>query len=101
MKNESGYEKVKSGQKVTVIYENRKFEVIVIDPNGLGEGQPSIGFNLTMMDKHAGLPQSTASGWIKEGHRENEEKILEAPTGKTFKVIERIGIDRNDNLILN
>lgn len=44
------------GQKVTVTYEGREFEVIVIDPNGLGEGQPSLGFGLTMMDKHAGLP---------------------------------------------
>ena len=97
---ELGSAKVRIGQKITVKYENRDFDVIVIDPNGLGQGQPSIGFNLTMMNKHAGLPQSTTSGWIKDGHRENEEKVLEAPTGKTFRVIERMGIDKNDNLIL-
>lgn len=68
MNNEFGFEKVKSGQRVDVTYEDRVFDVIVIDPDGLGYGQPSIGFNLTMMNKHSGLPQSTASGWIKEGH---------------------------------
>ena len=47
-----------------------------------------------------GLSQSTASGLIKEGYRENQEKILESSTGKRFRVIERIGINKNDNLIL-
>lgn len=46
-----------------------------------------------MMDKHAGLPQSTSSGWIKEGHRANEEKSLESPTGNLFRVIEVKGDD--------
>lgn len=100
MPDNSGFEKIKSGQRVIVTYENREFEVIVIDPNGLGEGQPSLGFGLSMMDKHSGLPQSTVSGWIKEGHRENEGKVLEAPTGKTFGVIERIGVDSNKYLVL-
>lgn len=92
--------KAKKGQRITVIYEGRDFEVIVIDPNGLGEAQPSLGFGLTMMDKHAGLPQSTSSGWIKEGHRANEEKLLEAPTGNTFRVIEITGLDGNEYLVL-
>lgn len=92
--------KVKSGQKITVVYEDREFEVIVIDPNGLGDGQPSLGFGLSMMDNHAGLPQSTSSGWIKESHRATAEKCLEAPTGKVFKVIEVIGLDGNQYSVL-
>lgn len=100
MKNESGFEKVKSGQRITVTYESRNFEVIVIDPNGLGEGQPSLGFGLSMMDKHGGLPQGTSSGWITEGHRANEGKILESPIGNTFRVIELIGLDGNLYTIL-
>jgi hypothetical protein len=88
-------EKISAGHRITVSYENRDFEVIVIDPNGLGEGQPSLGFGLNMMEKYAGLPQSTASGWIKEGNRENGEKFLESPTGNTFRVIER-----NDYVLL-
>jgi hypothetical protein len=92
--------KVKRGQRITVTYENRDFELIVIDPNGLGERQPSLGFGLTMMDKHAGLPQSTSSGWIKGGHREMDKKTLETPTGKAFRVIEIIGSDNNEYLVL-
>ena len=91
---------VKRGQRILVAYEDREFEVIVIDPNGLGKDQPSLGFGLTMMDKHGGLPQSTSSGWIKEGHRTNEEKTLEAPTGKYFRVIEIQGDDGNNLLVL-
>lgn len=91
---------IRTGQKILVTYEDREFEVIVIDPNGLGEAQPSLGFGLTMMDTHAGLPQSTASGWIKEGHRANGKKTLEAPTGNTFDVIEIAGNDGNDYLVL-
>ena len=93
-------EKIKKGQRITVSYEEREFEVIVIDPNGLGKDQPSLGFGLTMMDKHAGLPQSTVSGWIKEGHRENKEKVLESPNGSNFRVIEITGIDNNEYLVL-
>ena len=31
---------IKKGQRITVTYEDRKSEVIVIDPDGLGKGQP-------------------------------------------------------------
>jgi hypothetical protein len=91
---------VKRGQKILVTYEDREFEVVVIDPNGLGKDQPSLGFGLTMMDKYGGLPQSTSSGWMKEGHRTNEEKTLEAPTGKSFRVIEIQGDDGNNLLVM-
>lgn len=92
--------RIKKGQKIIVTYEEREFEVIVIDPNGLGQGQPSLGFGLTMMDTHAGLPQSTSSGWIKDSHRATSEKSLEAPTGATFRVIEVNGVDGNKYLVL-
>lgn len=91
---------VKRGQLVKLTYEDREFEVIVIDPDGIGKGQPSLGFGLGMMDKHAGLPQSTASGWIKEGHRATTDKGLETPTGKSFGVIEVDGLDGNQYSVL-
>jgi hypothetical protein len=31
---------LKKGQLITLPYEGRDFEVVVIDPNGLGEDQP-------------------------------------------------------------
>ena len=48
-----------------------------------------------MMEKHGGLPQPTSSKWIKEGDSTNEDKILETPTGKTFRVIMIKGIRAN------
>ena len=41
---------IKKGQIVTVKYEDRDFEIVVIDPDGLGVGHPSIGFGFRMME---------------------------------------------------
>ena len=97
--------KVKVGQIIPIVYESREFEVIVIDPNGLGRNQPSIGFGFAMMEKHGGLPQSTLSTWlteesVSEGYRNNEEKILNLPSSNTFRVIEIKGLDNNLYLVL-
>lgn len=32
---------IESGQALTVKYEKRDFELVVIDPNGVGVGQPT------------------------------------------------------------
>ena len=92
--------KVKKGQRVTVTYENREFEVIVIDPNGLGKDQPSLGFGQNMMEQHSGLPQSTSGTWISKGNREKEKQTLKTPTGKEFRVIEVLGLDNNIYTVL-
>lgn len=81
---------MKSGDRITIAYEGRSFDVIVIDPNGLGDGQPSVGFGFNMMERYAGIPQSTLSTWV---YRENEEKSLKLPSGKLFRYIEIIGED--------
>jgi hypothetical protein len=78
---------VKRGERISLLYESREFEVIVIDPNGLGKGRPSIGFGLTMMERYGSLPQSTSSQWV-ETHPNNEQKFLKVPSGKTFEVIQ-------------
>lgn len=79
---------IKRGAMITLPYETRDFDVIVIDPNGLGKGQPSVGFGLTMMDRYGGLPQSTSSQWIENAHPNSEDKLLKLPSGKTFEVIQ-------------
>lgn len=79
-----------SGDRITLVYEGKEFDVIVIDPNGLGESQPSVGFGFNMMERYAGIPQSTLSTWV---YREDEEKSLKLPSGKTFRYIEIIGKD--------
>jgi hypothetical protein len=38
------------GQRIKLTYESRDFEVIVIDPNGLGQGQPTVGLGLRMIE---------------------------------------------------
>ena len=78
---------IKRGQIVTLEFEGREFEAIVIDPHGLGRNQPSVGFGFRMMERHGGLPQPTISQWF-EGDSNAEEKVLKAPSGNTFKVIQ-------------
>lgn len=77
--------KVKKGQIITIAYESKEFEVIVIDPDGLGKNQPSIGFGFMMMERFAGLPSSTSDNWL-QGLPNTEEEWLKLPSGNTFKV---------------
>jgi hypothetical protein len=83
-------EELRPGSRITVSYEGREFDVIVIDPNGLGQGQPSVGFGFNMIDRYAGIPQSTLSTWV---YRDNDEKGVKLPSGKTFRYIEITGED--------
>jgi hypothetical protein len=98
-------DKVKKGQIVTISYEGRDFDVIVIDPHGLGRNQPSIGFGLRMMSKHGGIPEQTLSDWVTpesvfEGDRLNEFNTLKLPSNKAFRVTALTGLDNNEYLVL-
>lgn len=86
--------KVKKGQRITITYENREFDVIVIDPDGLGKGQPSLGFGFGMAEQHIGLPQPTISQWF-QGDSNNEQNTLKLPSGNGFRVIQIFGLDKN------
>ena len=97
--------KVKKGQIVNLDYEDREFEVIVIDPHGLGKNQPSIGFGFRMMDKHSGLSESTISDWVSkesvfDSERNIEYKPLKPPSGNIFRVTEIFGLDGNKYSVL-
>jgi hypothetical protein len=83
---------INTGQLVTLSYESREFQVIVIDPNGLGEGQPSVGFGFRMMERNAGIPESTLRSWVREKEGEN---VLELPSGKSLRVRDIFGADGN------
>jgi len=78
---------IKRGDVIPLPYESRDFIAVVIDPDGLGKRQPSVGFGLGMMDRYGGLPQSTSSQWI-EPHPNNVDKLLKLPSGKTVEVIQ-------------
>jgi hypothetical protein len=90
---------IKRGQLIKLNYEGREFDVIVIDPNGLGKDQPTVGFGFMMMDRYAGLPQSTLSQWL-EGHPNTEDLTLKLPSGNTFRVIQILGEDKNEYLVV-
>lgn len=96
---------IQSGQKLEVYYEGRNFEVIVIDPDGIGPGQPSVGLGFRMLDRYSGFPSNTLTDWITtesltEGDRNNELKSLKPPSGNLFRVIEISGVDGNDYLVI-
>lgn len=89
-------EQIRKGQKLQLTYENKQFEVIVIDPNGLRKNQPSIGFGFQMFENASKFPQSTLSDWATEIEGCS---ILKAPSGKTFRATE-IKADDNNVLIV-
>ena len=96
---------VKRGQIVSLQYESREFEVIVIDPNGLGENQPSIGFGFRMIEKHAGLPEQTLSNWVTEESGiqvdpNTAQKSLKTPSGNTYKLTQMLGLDNKPYYVL-
>lgn len=88
---------MKSGDRITLVYEGKEFDVIVIDPNGLGEGQPSVGFGFRMAERYMGIPRQTLSDWATE--IENVT-LLKLPSGKTLRVSEIIGNDNNDYSVI-
>lgn len=83
---------VKAGSLTKVPFEGKEFEVIVIDPNGLGEGQPSVGFGFRMMERNAGVPQSTLSDWVTDI---DGVDMLKLPSGKLLRVTDIRGSDGN------
>jgi hypothetical protein len=83
---------LRPGSLIRVSYEGREFEVIVIDPDGLGKGQPSVGFGYRMAERNAGVPESTIRSWVREKPSGEE---LELPSGKAFGVREILAVDGN------
>ncbi len=57
---------IQQGQLITLSFEGREFQVIVVEPNGLGQDQPSVGFGFRMMERYAGIPNTTLSSWVRE-----------------------------------
>lgn len=84
---------MKSGDRITLVYEGKEFDVIVIDPNGLGEGQPSVGFGFRMAERYMGISESTLRSWVRELEG---EVSLELPSHKVLRVREMIGNDNNN-----
>jgi hypothetical protein len=84
--------KLKTGDRITLNYESREFDVIVIDPNGLGEGQPSVGFGFRMAERYVGIPNDTLSRWALDS---GGKKWLELPSHQRFRVLDILASDGN------
>lgn len=74
-------------------YADHEFEVIVIDPNGLGKGQPFFGLGFNMAQKYIGIPQQTLTDRVTGN---GADKYLETPSGEAFRVTGILGTDGND-----
>lgn len=83
---------IKRGDLVTLSFEGREFQVVVIDPDGLGKDQPTVGFGFRMIEKHAGVSASTLSTWVFEN---SEGKWLKLPSDKVLRVFDIPGSDGN------
>jgi hypothetical protein len=83
---------IKKGSLITLAYEGREFEVVVIDPDGLGKGQPSVGFGFRMAERYVGVPNNTLSGWVLGS---DDSRVLKAPSGKEFRVLDIAASDGN------
>lgn len=88
---------LQAGSLVTVTYEDREFRAIVIDPNGLGPGQPSVGFGFMMAQKHIGIPQPTLT---KRVIQEDGVEWFKTPSGMRFRVIHLLGSDSNSYKVI-
>ncbi|MEM8805368.1 MAG: hypothetical protein AAGF01_04985 [Cyanobacteria bacterium P01_G01_bin.38] len=83
---------LETGQLIPIRFKDREFNAIVIDPDGLGPGKPTIGLGLRGMDRHTGVPRQTLSDRVSES---DGVKYLKLPSGSTFRVSEIRGIDGN------
>ena len=88
---------LKTGDLITVVYEDRDFESIVIDPDGLGPGLPSIGFGLSQASRHVGIPQQTLTNRVTQI---DGERWLKTPGGKTFRVTQILAEDNNTYVVI-
>ena len=76
---------LETGQLIPINFKGRKFNAVVIDPNGLGEGRPPVGIGYRGMSLHTDEPAQTFVDRVSEIEGIN---VLKLPSGKTFRVSE-------------
>ncbi|NJM98034.1 MAG: hypothetical protein HC800_13565 [Phormidesmis sp. RL_2_1] len=87
------------GQLLPLSFLGRDFTVVVIDPDGLGPGKPTVGIGLRGMSRHTNMPISTLVRRVIEVSAEDTDeglaagKYLKLPSGQAFKVT---SVDAND-----
>lgn len=91
---------LEAGQIIPIKFRDREFRAIIIDPDGLGHNQPTIGLGYRSMSRHTDVPLTTLVKRVIELTDENENsessgKFLKLPSGKLFKVVQILGNDNN------
>ena len=89
---------IQKGQIVTVKYEDRDFELVVIDPDGFGIGQPTVGFGFKMMEIYSGLSQPNLSRWV-NADPDNFEYI-KTPSNKRYAIHRTLSSSGNEYAVL-
>lgn len=84
---------LEAGQIIPVQFKGREFNAIVIDPDGLGAGKPTIGVGYRGMSRHLDMPASTLQRRVL---RSEDANWLELPSGKRFRVLRIDGNDGNE-----
>jgi hypothetical protein len=85
------------GDLITITYENKEFEAVVIDPDGLGAGLPSVGFGFGMASRYIGIPQQTLTNRVTQI---DGVKWLKTPGGKAFRVTQILAKDNNTYTVI-
>ena len=77
---------------VPIQFKGKSFNAIVIDPDGLGAGKPTIGVGYRSMSRHTNVPVPT---FVQRVIQNEEGSFLKLPSGKLFRVIQIAANDGN------
>jgi hypothetical protein len=95
---------LETGQLLSLSFLGRDFTVVVLDPDGLGPGKPTVGIGLRGMSRHTNVPLSTLVRRVIEvAQDETVEaqdtlavgKFLKLPSGKLFRITPILANDGN------
>ena len=90
--------RIQKGQVIKVSYEKYEFEVVVIDPDGINHGMPTIGFGFRMMEQCSGLAHQRLSTWLTTSVEGAE--YITTPSDKKYKLYRIMSPKGNEYAVL-
>lgn len=66
---------IQRGDVIELDFQERQISAIVLDPNGLQDGKPSVGLGLRMTELYIGIKHNTLSNWIDSAQTLGREEI--------------------------
>jgi hypothetical protein len=93
-----------TGKLIEVDLWGNSLEAIVIDPNGQGEGKPTIGMGFGMTERHMGIDQSTLSRWTEKGDLEADANnicmSLKLPSGRRLTLMQITDENNREQIVI-